>query len=412
LSEWCRSPTRGGAAQEEGRDDPEAAEREQIRAWIREELEALSLPLPPAMLLQFDDLAKKSGVSRERRIEVLRSALAVELARPEGDAPETSGDLLHRARAGLQMMALGGSDERLAPLLEEAVRVFADPSGGDFVTELFLFADAIMTWRPADASRRDLLVWSFLSSTWPPDLSGVLEILERAGLSVEERIDVLMARLGVGGPPEWLAWSAARMAHPRSPYRREMAPELFKMLEDLGCPPERRARALDEFVRAYAPMLSFAEKLSLSQRAEPPIAARLLLGALGQDEFRVREVVAQWNSRVACRRDPVSNEERWPSYMMTYLSIRLLLLMQLIQDDDPARMEALLASIAVESPDAFLAVYRQCSGALSDDAWARLVTWLGVAPDERVETQVSKECLVLKLWEVLEPSGTRAVLRR
>jgi len=362
-----------------------------VRGWLREVLDEQALPDTLATLDLFDSLAHMGGMPTERRIEVLRRALDIDLSTLESEETSRASLLEWQADLGLRLLDLGCRDERLPALLEAAV--YESTALNNAFT--FRFASALLKLRPVDEALRRFLIRRVSHPLGISFLESELEFLEQhVGLSHAELVAVLVERLEAHA----LAWP-------------ENAPAIFEALERHHCEPERRAALLLGFVSQCGTELKPHTRLALAKQdgLSASDAARLVLGVITQRGSNAREAVQQWLERFATRRSETGEKkERWLMHVDShYLSHRLEVLARLSEVDEPAWLEQLLAELVTSSGDEFLALYRRAraEGAqLSDADWAGLAARLSIGPDDADTTRLGKEWLTLGLWRAMESS--------
>ncbi|WP_224361563.1 phosphorylase family protein [Hyalangium versicolor] len=379
----------------EKQEEPHAELSEEFRGWLREALDELPLPHGFTALLVFDKLGSAGEVSLERRIEVLRHALDIDIASLESDDVSRSYLLHERARVGLRLVELGCRDERIGSVLESALRECT----ALYTYQRYRLAHALLKLRQVDKDLRELLIQEALSPFGSLSLSKEVEFLEKqVGLSHSELIEILIARLQshtIGEPTQ--------------------APSLFGELERLGCEPERRASLLLDFVSRCGSELPDHTSLALADRPElsASSAAKLMLGALVPRRY-VREVTQQWLKRFAPEKARLKDTELFLLRDGSHdLSLRLKLLAHLSKVTKAEWLEQLLAELVATPSDTLLALYRRARGSgkpLTDTDWAELTSWLTVRPDDSHTTRLGKEWLNLALWQKEEPSTVSALL--
>jgi hypothetical protein len=383
LQHWCK-PT---PAEDEA--DPSQGSPEPVRRWIREVL-AEQHTSDLFALLAFDKLAELGELHTETRIEHLRRALAIDDAPVEDDTVQRA---YLQALAARRLLELGDRDERIPRVLEAAVHMLA--RGKE--VETFQFASVLRTLQPADEALRHSLVSTVLGTQWDLPIEQVLELLDWVGLSVEERIDVLLERLN-------------------SEHGREGAPHFFAALEKLGCPPERRTALLLDFVSRHGAQLPIQTTLTLATRPELPTSAeaKLLLNAIAQTRgWSSKEALERWIERFASK-VVLDDEDGWWSYRdSNYLSLRQRTLARLSKVDEPELVERALAELATAHVDALLALYRRARAGpdLTDEEWSALLALLTVGPQDEGTALLAREWLTLGLWQTWEPAKVKAWFR-
>jgi len=394
LPDWCQ-PSQEEMPQEKSVEEPSL--HELTRGWLREALAGQATPSELNAIQLFDDFAALGEVPPERRIEVLRLALAIDLDALESEGKGYSSPRYLQATIGLKLLELGDRDERIASMLEAALYecVALDNE------QVFRLARALLSLQPADERLRRRLVRAVSHPVELSSLDRELEVLEQqVRLSPMELIEVLSARLefqATAGSSETLA--------------------ILDKLARLGCTREQRALLLRELISQCDSKLPVHTRLKLAGRAElsPSDAAKLMLSALPRPGRGVREVTQQWLNRFASQRTRTNDEKEWLRYADSrYLSLRLGALEKLSHVDDPCWLDQLLAELAGVPTDEHLALYRRArrdGDPLLDEEWAELMAWLTVEPDDGRLERLGKEWLTLGLWEAVAPEELSSLLK-
>ncbi|WPB76651.1 hypothetical protein KYC5002_47645 [Archangium violaceum] len=392
LERWCRPATR---MDEQRTEAPHTPPPETVREWLREALDARATPEDLASIHLFDHLAALGELPTERRITVLRHALDLDRTTLESEE-ERRAFLYSQAKAGCQLLDLGGQDERIPSLLEAAVY---ECTATDTAYRVQL-ARTLLTLRPADDALRRFLVHSTIDPSGLSFVDQELEVLEQqVKLSSTELLDVLSARL--------------QTHTPRKPTE---APKLLDALERLGCAREQRAALLLDFVSRCGASLPADTKLELAARPElsDSDSAKVLLSIIAQPGRELREAAQQWLARFASQPIEPDDKQRWLLYTDSiYLWPKLVVLAKLSEVDDPVWLDTLLAGLAGAPTDGHLTRYRRAreGDPLLDSDWAELSAWLSVGPADELTTRLAKQWLTLGLWRALEPSTLEPMLR-
>ncbi len=403
IRSWCQ-PTE--KAQEEfppSSQQPEAASPEQLRDWLREELLLVTELDSIDACLRFDGLARLAELPPERRIQRLRRALEIDII--PTDHEYTHQRLLYlQAAAALQLLKLGERHDRILPALQLAVRKL----GMSWFWDSLPFASALLTLWPDDVTLKQFVLHHVIVKGLRGGADRLLELLEQAQLSSDERITLICVCLGLKpleAPPAYASSGSASW--------REVAPSLFEALEKLGCQKERRAALLHDFVSAYGMDLPDHTRQVLLRRPEltPPDAAKLLVGVLASDHHLADEnVMQQWLERFASKRSQdAKRSQRAYLWDLNFLSSRMESLAELSQVDEPELVERALAGLTGAPVGEFLPLYERVRqhAQLSEEEWSRLLEHLALGPEEAKVPQVAKEWLTMRLWQALEqPMGT------
>lgn len=381
IAGWCQ-PREG--------DDPKPSPHD-VRGWLQEHLLKKALPRTLEGMWHFDRLAELAKLSPEPRLQVLTSALAIELAPTEKDVEWFLG---LQADCAIRMLMLGGKHDRLIPILQRAVRGLLR----SWYFGISAFANALLTSWPDDEALRQFVLHTVIVEDTLLSGDELLKLLEHARLPAEERITVLCLCLGLRpreAPPAY--------APSASPAWRERASSLFAALEKLGCGRERLAALLHEFVSAHGPELPVATQLALLKRTEltAASAAKLLVGVLTEMHYDEVPPEQQWRARFASKRRASGERERWePHLSPSSLSAHLYWLAEFSQADEPEPVEQALCELT----NVDLSLYRQARqrNALVDAQWSQLLKQLALAPDEPKTSQFAKEWLLMSLWRTWE----------
>lgn len=388
---------------------PQSPDR--VRTWLREALEARTVPNELSSILLFEQLAALGGMTTDRRLEILRRVLTIDVASIATRHEQRMYLLQEQVDGVRRMLELGSRDERIQPLLESAVHTFAEHSS----ISTFVSVRALMKLRPIDEALRASVVRAVIAPDDPLEPNEMLDLLGQVGLSREECIDVLIARLRADVRPSWM-----KTAEAANEERRAEAPAILDALEELGCPPERRTRLLLELLSQHAEDVTPELKLELAVRAELPelTAAKLLLDTIAHaNDWKLREVVRPWLERFVSQRDTTKDEAHswWLFRDSTYLPLRLGSLVKFSEVDDPELLETALAELATTPTPSedFLELYHraQTGDSLSDAEWTRLLDTLRVGSGEDQATLLAKEWLTLRLWQGAEPRTVDTLLK-
>lgn len=388
--------------EEDKREKAPPADPSEVRRWLREALAEHTGADELAVMLTYDQLAEIGEVPLEQRAESLRRALAADVAAAEPDLQMYQLSL--QVLAVFRLQKMGAHDDRMLPVLERAVRI---PWVGHYGWRLDI-GRAVLALRPADAELRRFLVQTALEPYLWGSIAEVLELLAEVGLSVDERVEVLIARLGVGVRPEWLGDLAA------GAIRMETTPAVIGALKGLGLAPERLDDLLHQMTFTHAAQLDARTKLKLVRRAASPVlAARLLLSVIAEGT-EIKSAAEQWYARYAAEgKQMKSEDDRWSYRALESIALRLHLLDKLSSAGDPARMQEIFIELASAPTEWHVHLYsRACAGdVLSDAEWGELVAWLTASPEERPEGVLAKEWVLLGLWKQVEPHRAGALLR-
>jgi hypothetical protein len=380
----------------------------------------MDVPSDLSSFALFDEMAVLAALPEKERIAVLRRALAVDIMSLDTTDGERKYFMELHAIAALRLLELGGQDDLVQPILEAAVYSLADSSAH----WTFQCAARLLKLRPASRELRDALRRAATVAGDHPALGKVLEVLEGAGLSREERIATLVARLNAEVRPYWLDYRPRPPEELRqhiqeaSRHRRDEVFPVLEALEGLGCGKARRASILQDFLSAHGAELSIPTRLALVERAELPrrAAARLLLGVIAEGDWPTRDGARRWLARFASRRPENSEGEllsHWDYYReVTYLSLRLRAVERLSRVDEPTFMESVLAELVATSTEEFLLMYRRArSGArLTPGQWEKVLNPLARGTGDDKATVLAREWLTLGLWQKLEPSTLETLL--
>lgn len=358
---------------------------EQVRGWMREVLSKEKALADLFVVSTFDRLAAMAKLSASERIPRLRQALAM-------DVTPTQNGGYHlqylQGLAALRLVNLGDRDERIARSLEATVNFLA--TSGD-MEEAFRLTSALKALQAPNVALRDTLKRLVLLAPWVTLRGPVLEILEWVGLTAEECIELLLARL-------------------EKENQEYQAIELLNALATLGYPHLQFEVLIREYVAHHEEHLSPHTLMALAVRPELSIAteARLVLTALAQSRgLDAEKALSHWAKRFASQVH-LTDDHRWWSYgSPDYLSNRLLMLANLAKVDEPALVEQVLAELVTPHTSELLALYRAAlrgGDALSTDRWRELLLLLTALPEDGNTTLFAKEWLLLELWHVLEPA--------
>ncbi|HEX5749492.1 MAG TPA: hypothetical protein VFZ09_24905 [Archangium sp.] len=421
LTEWCQPPSNQSPEREQDPEElsmdfldsleeelPTDSSEEElptdssevVRGWIREALDGQAPPTDIDTILMFDSLATLGRLPAERRIELLRPALALAPTVSANEEHDNSWTLLDRkADVGLRLIGLKYQDEHLSPILEEAIHRAAK----FHAARTYTLVNALLMLQPADAKLRQSLGRAAFAPWERLSLETMLDTLSKAGASEQERIDVLISCLGLD-------------SHPRSDHSRWRfsAPDLFDALERLGCGLERRSALVREFLSTYGAKLSLATTLALAERARlsAPAIAKLLVGIIARGGWEAREAAERWLTDFASQSGHPGAGELRGLDDSRFLSLRLRSLARLSQVDDPGLLEMALAELAAATTPHLLSLYRRAQGGppLSEQEWAELMNLLTLAPNDERVTGLAKEWLTLRLWQKMERSTVDTLL--
>jgi hypothetical protein len=417
LKSWCEQPDKvfdkefddefdeefgeetaqaSNEAHDESAGESHSSAAETVRGWLREALDAQVPPNDLDNIHVFDDLAVLVPMPAQRRIEVLRRALDIDITVFEREHAGGLTPRYQQAYLVLRLLELGYRDERIPSVLETAVYECTERYSSD----RFELASALLELQPVNERLRQFLIEEAIYPFGLYSLSKGVDVLRwQVGLSNTELVDVLIARL-----------QTHTLESPTE------APALLDALEHLGCEPERRSALLLEFVSRCGAELPAATQLQLSTRPElsAETVAKLVLGVIASFGSYARDAAEQWLKRFASRQTAQQNEESVLWYSGSkYVALRLRLLEYLSQVDAPALLNQVLAELAAAPADTFLTLYRRAQKeetALTDSEWAQLMAWLTVRPDDAKATRLGKEWLNLMLWQTLEPTTIRTLL--
>lgn len=383
LQRWCEPPQarEAGLGSLEGRSPPGSPKK--VRHWLRESLAHRDVSADLFALLEFDDLAALGRVRAEQRIERLRQALAIDTTSAEG---EEAQPLYLQGLAARRLLELGDRDTRIPRVLEATVHLLARTR--DF--ETFQFTNVLSTLQPADAALRNSLVHAMRDTPWGLHFDRLPGLFDWMGLSLEERIKVLSTRLN-------------------SEYGRQEASDIFKALEGLGCPPERRATLLLDFMSTHEKELPVATKLALAARSELSATEQVkrvlgaMMGARGRD---LDLVLKHWIGRFASKVVLDDRDHRLSYRDSTYLSLRQRTLARISRVDDLALVERALFELVTTRTDDLRTLYGRARTRqdLTPEEWSELLALLGLKPRDRDATRLAKEWLTLGLWRTLAPA--------
>ncbi|GMU01587.1 hypothetical protein KH5H1_57070 [Corallococcus caeni] len=389
LQRWCKPPQARGAVRERAEARPPLWSPKDVRQWVREALAAQTISADLFAITEFDRLAALGRLPARQRIENLRRALAIDIASVEEDEDQ---HLYLQALAARGLLELGDRDTRIPSVLEATVHMLAKTH--DF--ETFQFASVLKTLQPANEALRDALVRT-VRGTWMLSFERLPDLFEWTGLSVEERIHVMSARLDMErGCDE--------------------APDIFETLEKIGCPPERRASLLLDFVSMHEGRLSTSIKLALAARPEltPLQQVKLLLGAImGAQNRDLDQALKEWIERFASRAVLADQEGRLSYGNSNYLSLRQHILARISNVDDPALVERALTELVTTRTEDLRTLHRRARTGqpLSPAEWSELLALLTLGLRDKDATRLAKEWLTLELWRTCEPARVDAWFR-
>jgi hypothetical protein len=391
LESWC-APRPDQAAPLE-RDESSNPTPETVCGWLREALLERNPPEDLRSLIQFDTLARIAGLPTRQRTNALRRALSLDVVTIACDSAERMDLFYLQAEAAYLIQELGGRDERLLPIFEAAVYAFSwEP-----LSKRLQRIKSLLCLRPPDVNVQKALLHAIVAGKTGIDLDDELEVLELAGFSVEQRIDILLNGLQPRSDLEWA-----------DEQRHNEAPHVLKAAVALGCAPERIATLVTDLVSDPRVVLSARVLRKLSERPElaEVTATKILLRALALDDQKAH---AQWLKRFTASPQKSGHAERWRGVReTTYLPIRLRSLASLTQVRNAPLVERSLAQLADEpAANRLLWLYQQAvaGSALSDADWDELSSRLSLGPDEDSGAQLAKEWLTLGLWRALEPEA-------
>jgi nucleoside phosphorylase len=405
LERWCSSGA--DEASDAGLTaDPKPSEL--IRGWLREVLAEQPEPDELGAILSFDTLSELAGAPVERRVSLLRRALARDFTATLGEEDSVFHMLGNHAEIGLRLLKLGVQDEHTLPVLKLAVHELA--RGGYYIRRALELAQALLSLRPGDASLRESLVHAFTAIDAPYYVAALLDLLMRTGASKEQCIDILLVCLGAQP-----VTPNALVPPVQSARWRDFAIHLLDALKELGCAPELYMAVLRQFASTHGTQCSPSVRMELAARSDLPTltVATLLLSVIAQHTASSDEARRQWMERFASRRPKEAKDDEWRYSESGYVSLRHRTLAKLSQVDDPAQLEMLLAAVAVGPGESFLASYRQARGgaSLADPTWAEIMDGLAVEPGEEPTTRFAKEWLTFLLWQAKVPELVDAFLR-
>lgn len=389
LEQWCKPL--GDKRTESEQDESSSAFTETVRGWLCEALLERAPPDDLPTILRFDNLADAAGLPTRKRIDVLRRALSIDIVTVACDADDRLWLFRMQADAAYLLHELGGRDERLLPIFEAAVYAFAD----DPVPTTVERVKALLSLRPPDGSIQRALVRAMTAANERIYLDEALDVLKRAGFSVEQRIDILIKRLHTRYDSDWL-----------NENRRTEAPHILEAITALGCAPETIAALVNDLESEHGAEFSSWTLKTLSERPELPVStvAKLLLRAVARDS---QEASKQWLERFTSHHRELDYDERWQgSDGDTSFLSRQSGLAKLSQVDDPVLVEAALADLADETAaNSLLTLYRRvrANDSPTEADWSELVSRLALEPGDDTSALLAKEWLTLGLWRALEP---------
>jgi hypothetical protein len=390
LERWCKPPKAKDVGLEQPKARPPLWSPKKVRQWIRGALATRDIPEDLFELLAFDRLAALGKVPTEQRIENLRRALAIDITSAEGDQDQH----LHlQGIAARRLFDLGDHDTRIPRVLEATVHMLAETH--HYAT--FQFASVLSTLQPADAALRDFLVRVMIGTPWTLPFEQLPALFSWMALPLEERIRVLSARLDRGHKPNEVA-------------------NIFKTLEKIGCPPERRATLLLDFLSRHEGELSVPMKLALAARPELTSTeqVKLLLSAImGARSLDLSDVLTHWTERFASQAVLDEQGGRLSYRDSNYLSSRQNTLATISKVDDPALVERALAELVTTRTGELLTLYRRARSSqdLTSAEWSDLLALTSLGPRDKDATRLAKEWLTLGLWQSCEPGKVGAWLR-
>lgn len=226
-------------------------------------------------------------------------------------------------------------------------------------------------------------------------LDEALDVLERAGVAVEQRVDILIRRLRTRYDSDWL-----------NEQRLKEAPRILEALTALGCGPERIVALMNDLESEHGTELSSWTLKALSERPELPVSTvvKLLLRAVARGS---QDASRQWLERFTSHHRKLEHEERWRgSDGDTSFLSRQSGLAKLSQVDAPVLVETALAELADETAaNSLLTLYRRihANDSPSEADWGELVSRLDLKPGDDSGALLAKEWLTLGLWQALEP---------
>ncbi|MGE6759949.1 hypothetical protein ACQKGO_18185 [Corallococcus interemptor] len=369
------------------RQEPHA---EQIRGWMRESLLKQEASTTLFVIVAFDRLAALAEVPASERMSRLRLALD---ARPGSSEDEEDTQHHLQAWAALRLQELGSNDGRIAPLLRESALALAKIANA----EALPYFHGLKALLPSDEALRDSLLELVRRAPWIRSLDPVLELLEWAGLSVDERIDVLAARMAlVPGSSEPV--------------------ELIELLANLGCPPARLTALINQHALRQQEEGSPRLLLELAERPERTQLerARLAVTALAHaSNWAAKEVVEYWIRRFAPQGSGGADLRWWDLGVPGFLSLRHATLARLSLVNDPALLDQVLVGFVASEPQEFLMRYQlaRTGASLPSEHWRQLLDGLSIRSPDFGTARLAKEWLTLRLWQGQEPDMFNRWLR-
>lgn len=361
------------------RHEPHA---KQVRVWMSEVLLKQEVATNLFEIDAFDRLAALAELPASERMHRLRLALDV---KPDSDEVEEETRRHLQRLAALRLLELGSNDVRLAPIVRASALSMAE----DADLEALPYFRALKAVQPSDEAVRSSLLEIVRRAPMILSFDLVLELLEWAGLSVGERIDVLAARMTLvpgSSEPE----------------------ELIEVLAKLGCPPARRADLINQPALRQQGQGSPRLLLHLSGRPElsRPEKARLVLTALAHaSNWEAKEAVKHWVEHFAPQGSGDADFRWWNFGVPGFLSLRHGTLARLSKVDDPELLEQVLAEFVTSQPQEFVMRYRAaCTGAsIPSEHWRLLMEEFSTRPADSGTARLAKEWLTLRLWQAREP---------